>query len=424
MLTALLFALAGASALAAAALPRAAEGRPFSLPLVFLAAGVVLGLVPSVPEVDPVQHNDAVLNLTEVVVLVALMGAGLALDRPLGWKTWKTTWRLLVVAMPVTIAIVTLTGWALAGLPFATALLLGAALSPTDPVLAGDVQVGEPSDAEHGEDEVRFGLTSEAGLNDGAAFPVVLLAVALAGSHSLTRWALEDVLWRVGAGVVGGLLVGRLLGRLFFHARTSALRFAEHDADGFVALAVTFLAYGLTELVHGYGFVAVFVAACSIRAAERSHGYHATMHGFIEQIERLLTSWVLLLLGAALADGLLGALTWRGVLVGLVLLLVARPVGGLVALLGSRAGRRERTVIAVFGVRGIGSLFYLAYALGHADFPARELWATVGFTLVVSVVGHGLTASPAVARLDLLRNRRARRKRVRPTAEQIAREHV
>lgn len=420
----LLFALAGAAALLAAALPKAVEGRPFSLPLVFLGMGFVLGLIPGMPQVDPVDHPGVVIHLTEIVVIVALMGAGLALDRPAGWRTWGTTLRLIVVAMPLTIAIVALAGWAFAGLPAATALLLGAILAPTDPVLAGDVQVGEPTEDEHSEDEVRFGLTSEAGLNDGAAFPVVMLAVALTGSGSLVHWALEDVLIRIAVGIVGGVVVGRLLGRVFFRSSRESLRFAEHGTDGFVALAATFLAYGLTELAHGYGFVAVFVAACSIRAAERSHGYHATMHAFVEQIERLMTAWVLLLLGAALADGLLGPLTWGGAVTGLVLLLVARPVAGMVSLIGSPAGRRERWVIAIFGVRGIGSLFYLAYALEQADFPARPLWAVVGFVILVSVVGHGLTASPAVARLDLLRDRRARRRRRNPSVEDVAAEHV
>ncbi|NHC44397.1 cation:proton antiporter domain-containing protein [Motilibacter aurantiacus] len=425
----LIFALAGAGALLAAALPRVLEQRPFSLPLAFLAAGVVVGLLPvGLPELDPVEHGPFVEHAAEVVVIVSLMGAGLALDRPFAWRRWATTWRLLLIAMPVTIALVAWLGWAVAGLPAASALLLGAVLSPTDPVLAGDVQVGEPTDAEESEDEVRFALTSEAGLNDGLAFPFVMLAIALAGHGAVADrvggWAVEDLLVRVVVGVVGGLVVGRLLGRAFFRARANALRLSEH-ADGFVALAVTFLAYGVTELCHGYGFIAVFVAACSIRAAERSHGYHGVMHGFVEQVERLLTAWLLLLLGVAFADGLLGALTWQLALVGVLLVLVVRPLVGTLSLVGSPAGRRERVVVGVFGVRGIGSLYYLAYALESAAFPARELWAVVGFTVAFSVMLHGVTATPAVSHLDALRLRRARWwTRGTPSDEQVAREHV
>nr|WP_231134915.1 cation:proton antiporter [Motilibacter deserti] len=414
----------------AAALPRVLERRPFSLPLAFLAAGVGIGLLPvGLPELDPVEHGAFVEHAAEVVVIVALMGAGLALDRPFGWRRWSTTWRLLFVAMPVTIALVAWLGSAVAGLPLAAALLLGGVLSPTDPVLAGDVQVGEPSDAEESEDEVRFALTSEAGLNDGLAFPFVMLATAVAAHGGtlgawLGGWALDDLVLKTVLGVVGGLAVGRLLGRAFFRARRDTLRLSEH-ADGFVALAVTFLAYGVTEILHGYGFVAVFVAACSIRAAERSHGYHGVLHGFVEQVERLLTAWLLLLLGVAFADGLLEPLTWQLALVGVLLVLVVRPVVGVLSLLGTPAGRRERIVAGAFGVRGIGSLYYLAYALEAEEFPAAELWAAVGFTVAFSVVVHGLTATPVVSHLDELRLHRARRwTRGRPTDEQVAREHV
>ncbi|WP_432513329.1 cation:proton antiporter [Kineococcus sp. SYSU DK001] len=426
MLTFVLFSLAGFSALVAALLPRIVHSLPVSLPMAFLAGGVALGFVPGLPTVDPVEHSTATQHVTEIVVIISLMGAGLALDRPIGWGAWRSTWRLIVVAMPLTIALVALGAHLLAGLPLVAALLLGAVLAPTDPVLASDVQVGEPSDEEGAEDEVRFALTSEAGLNDGAAFPVVHLAVALAaagaavGWSDVGHWALEDVLLRGVVGVVGGLVIGKVLGALFFRSPLPSLRLAD-QAEGFTALAVTFLAYGLTELAHGYGFVAVFIAACTIRSAERAHGAHKVAHSFVEQIERMLTSWVLLLLGAALSDGLLAALTWQGALVGVLLIVVIRPLVGWVSLLGTPGGHRERLIIGVFGVRGIGSLFYLSYALAEeGTFPADPLWAVVGFTIALSVVVHGLTATPLVRRLDAARFRAA------PTdgAADVARTHL
>src|SRR4051794_30980518 len=194
------------------------------MPIAFLALGRPGFALPcGLPEPAPLAHPALTQHLTEVGVIVALMGAGLKIDRPLGGRRWASTWRLLVVAMPVTIAAMALLGWWWAGLVPATALLLGAALAPTDPVLAAEVQVGEPTGEEDSEDEVRFALTSEAGLNDGLAFPFVYAAIALAtvavtGGSWFGEWVLTDVLYKVAIGVAGGLFVGKLLGRLFFRA--------------------------------------------------------------------------------------------------------------------------------------------------------------------------------------------------------------
>jgi NhaP-type Na+/H+ or K+/H+ antiporter len=410
----LTYALAGGGALLAAALPRLVHGRPLNLPVAFLAGGVALFSLPlGLPDPDPIEHRALLEHAAELVVIVSLMGAGLALDRPVGWRRWSVTWRLLAVAMPLTIGLVALASSWLLGLSAAAALLLGAVLAPTDPVLAADVQVGEPADHDEAEeDEVRFALTSEAGLNDGAAFPFVHLAIVLAaaaaagGPADIAGWALEKVLWAGGIGIGAGLVIGRLMGRAFFHARVEKLRLSEH-ADGFVALGVTFLTYGLTELLGGYGFLAVFVAACSIRAAERSHGYHQVLHGFTEQVERLLTAWVLLLLGGAIAGGLLAPLGWREALIGVALVFLVRPVVAWLSLGGTRSGPLDRVVIAAYGIRGIGSIYYLAYAASHESFPVDQLWAVVGFTVALSVVVHGVTATPVIHRLDALRERRA-----------------
>ncbi len=403
-----IFTLAGFSALLAAMLPRILHGRPFSLPLVFLLVGVGLGFLPGLPAVDPLDHGVVVEHLTEVVVIIALMGAGLAIDRPVGWRRWASAWRLIAIAMPLTIALVAITGSVLGGLPLAAAVLLGAVMAPTDPVLAGDVQVGEPSDGTR-EAEARFAITAEAGLNDGAAFPAVYLALALAAAGGwggwFVGWALVDVVVRAAIGIAIGLALGWGLGWLFFRARQGFWRLPE-NVEGFTALAVTFLAYGLTQLATGYGFVAVFVAACAIRSVERSHGAHQVAHGFVEQVERMLTAWLVLLLGVAIADGLLAELTGGLAAVAVLLVMVFRPVVGWISLLGTPSGRRERVVIAFFGVRGIGSLYYLSYALENGEFPGPPLWSAVGFAVALSVVVHGLTATPVVRWLDAARERR------------------
>jgi NhaP-type Na+/H+ or K+/H+ antiporter len=381
------------------------------MPMVFLGVGAAVFAIFGLPAPDPRQHSSVALHLAELCVIVSLMGAGLALNRPVGRYRWATTWRLLGITMPLTIIVVTVLGSALLGLGAATALLLAAALAPTDPVLATEVQVAEPADdPDADEDEVRFALTSEAGLNDGLAFPFTYLAIAvsvagLAPQGWLFEWVAVDVLWRIAAGLAVGLGAGWLLRTLFFSAPSERFRLAEH-AEGFVALAATFLAYGTAELVEGYGFVAVFVCACTIRAAEKSHGYHRVLHSYVEQVERLLTVLVIFLLGGAAATGLLAGITWREILFAALVLVVVRPAASIVALLGGRGGPRERTAIAVFGVRGVGSIFYVAYGLGEGEFPmVTELWRVVALVVIGSILLHGISATPVMRRLDRIRER-------------------
>jgi sodium/hydrogen antiporter len=414
----ILFAAAGLAVFIAAVLPKLLRDMPFSMPMVFLGAGMAaFALIPTLPDPDPVVHSDFVLHISEVCVIISLMGAGLALDRPVGRKRWSTTWRLLGIAMPLCIIALTLLGLWFLGLGLGAALLVASSLAPTDPVLASEVQVGEPADHEEGtnkEDEVRFGLTSEAGLNDGLAFPFVYLAIAIsiAGSSPsawFPEWFGVDVLWRLAVGLLLGFLTGKVLARIFFSARTESLRLSNHS-EGFVALAATFLAYGVTEMIEGYGFIAVFVCAVTIRAAEHTHGYHRVLHSYVEQLERLMTVLILVLLGGAIARGLLEGIGWTEVLVALAFLLVVRPLAGWLGLLGGKTGPRERIALSFFGIRGIGSLYYLSYALGKGQFSdqAEWLWAFVGLVVALSIVIHGATTSPLMNRLDKLRAKKAR----------------
>jgi NhaP-type Na+/H+ or K+/H+ antiporter len=412
--SAFLFAGAGIATLAAALLPRLLGRAPISMPIVFLAAGVAaFALLPGLPDPDPAEHVETAVRLTEICVIVSLMGAGLALNRVVGWRSWSSTWRLLAITMPLSMLAVGVMGWAALGFGVAGAVLLAAALAPTDPVLASEVQVSEPlTDSEQDDDEARFALTSEAGLNDGLAFPFVYAAIAMslvgaAPAAWLPQWLVFDVLWRVGVGTLAGLAVGWLLGKLFFSRVGQRLNLT--STEGFVALAATFLAYGAAELAEGYGFVAVFVCACTIRAAEREHGYHAVLHQFIEQIERLLTVIVLVLLGGAIARGLFAEIGWAEVLIALAFLLVIRPVTGFIGLAGGKTGPRERAVIAFFGVRGVGSLYYVAYALQQGDFADGDrTFAIVSLVVVGSILLHGVAASPVMRLLDRKRSQVAR----------------
>ena len=388
-------------------LPMVLRELPLSLPMFCIAFGFVAFSLSVGDTPSPLAYPRTAERLTELVVIVALTGAGLKLDRPLRWRTWALTWRLLGFAMPLSILGIGLVGHWLLGLGAAAAVLLGAALAPTDPVLAADVQVGPPPSGE--EDEVRFTLTAEAGLNDGLAFPFVNLAVAMAGVGAAPEfWAWDwfrlDVLWKLGAGILAGWVIGRLLGWLTFHMPNRAR--LSRTGDGFVALGATFLAYGLTELVHGYGFLAVFVAALAMRDAERQHDYHDRLHDFAEQTERLLMMVLLVLFGGALAGGLLAPLSWAGATAALVFVFLVRPAAGLLSLIGTTRPLAERAAIAFFGIRGLGSFYYLAFAANAAAFPEMpELWAVVGLTVLISVGLHGVTVTPAMRWLDARRRR-------------------
>lgn len=396
-------------------LPMVLRRMPLSLPIFCLGIGALLAYspFPLLPQLNPLDSRLFAERLTEIVVIVALMGAGLKIDRPIGWRRWATTWRLLGIAMPLTIgAIAVLSSWVL-GLGLASALLLGASLAPTDPVLASDIQVGPPRTGE--EDEVRFALTSEAGLNDGASFPFVHLAIALAlaaksGESVLAHWVGIDVLWRSAAGVVVGWGAGRLFGFLSFRLRSRSLA---RTRDGFVALGMTATVYGMTQLIGGYGFVAVFLAAIAFRDSEREHDFHEQLHDFAEQIERLLMMVLLVCLGSIAASGeLLAEVNWHIVVVVAVVLAVIRPAIGWLSLLGSRHTALESIAIAVFGIRGLGSIYYLAYATGLADFEGNgTLWATVLLIVIVSVVVHGIAVTPTMRLIDLHRTKTERQSR-------------
>jgi len=399
-----ILALTGAGLLIAlvAWLPIALKRLPLSLPIICIGIGAALFSIPQVTLSPlPMDHPEVTERFTEFVVIIALMGAGLKIDRVFHFRHWAVTWRLLAVTMPLSIAAIALLGvWG--GLPWVAALLLAASLAPTDPVLAADVQVGPPKTGD--EDEVRFGLTSEAGLNDGLAFPFVHLAIALAlaaqsGEPWLMDWLTYNVVWEIAVGVVGGWLVGRLFGWLTFRIDSDSK--LARTGDGLIAIAATFLSYGLTEMLHCYGFLAVFITALTLRHAHREHEFQREMHDVTEQVERLAMMVLLLVFGGALVSGLLAPLTWVDAAIAAAVLLVVRPVAGLIGLIGVKTTRSEKLTLAFFGIRGVGSIYYVAYALNHAAFPqADRLWAIVGLIILFSILLHGLTVTPIMRGLD------------------------
>ena len=403
-----LLAVFGAVVLLTAWMPLLLRRLPLSLPIICMGIGALLSISPisSTIDTNPLESRLLTERLTELVVIVSLMGAGLKLDRPVGWSRWNVTWRLLAISMPLTIFAIGIIGWMWLGLGLASALLLGAVLAPTDPVLASDVQVGPPRTGDT--DEVRFALTSEAGLNDGLAFPFVYLAVAIASASTLNiavigDWLLLDVVWRISIGLLIGWAGGRSIAALLFRFSDSTR--ISQTGDGFVALGVTCLVYGVTELAEGYGFLAVFVAAVSLRAVEAGHEYHLKLHEFSEQIERLLMMVLLVCFGAAMAEGsIFAALNWKIAVAAAAIVFLVRPITGWIGLLGFSAPVRDRSVIAFFGIRGLGSFYYLAYALGAADFKERgTLWTTLCCVVLLSIIIHGITVTPVMQRLEKAR---------------------
>lgn len=388
-------------------LPLALKRLPLSLPIICVAIGAALFSTPHLPlEPLPTLYPEVTERFTEFVMIIALMGAGLKIDRLFNFRHWNVTWRLLAITMPLSIGAILLLGiWI--GLPVVAALLLAASLAPTDPVLASDIQVGPPKSG--GEDLVRFGLTSEAGLNDGFAFPFVHLAIALClaaatGEPWLADWLTYNVFWEISVGVVGGWLVGRAFGWLTFHM-PSDTRLAK-TGDGMIAIAATFVSYGVTEMLQSYGFLSVFVTALAIRHAHRDHDFQRDMHDLTEQVERLAMMVLLLLFGGALVSGVLSPLGWSDVFLALAILLIVRPLAGLIGMIGFQAPMREKLTLSFFGIRGVGSIYYLAYGFNHAPFEGAErLWSIVGLIVLFSVLLHGLTVTPIMRRLDVSRGR-------------------
>ena len=394
---------------------------PLTSAMFYLAAGLALGpLGAAMLDVDVVRDARLLERFTELAVIVSLFTAGLKLRLPLTDARWRPAILMASVGMVITVAGIAAAGVYLLGLSLAAAVLLGAVLAPTDPVLASDVQVEDADDSE----TVRFGLTGEAGLNDGTAFPFVMLALGLFGLHEMgpfgARWLGVDVLWAIGAGLLTGTLCGSLIGRLVLY-----LRRVHREAvgmDDFLALGLIALSYGLALLIHSYGFLSVFAAGLALRRIEREHSggeaprdvqaaaetgeedaatdpdkAHAYMAqavlAFNERLERIGEVAVVLVLGTMLTT-----VSWSRIPLWFLPLvfLVIRPAATFASLPGSPLRTSQRAFISWFGVRGVGSIYYLAFAIAHgvAGPEARVVSDLVLAVIAVSIVVHGVSVTP------------------------------
>jgi NhaP-type Na+/H+ or K+/H+ antiporter len=380
--------------------------RAFSASLIYLGLGALAAAGIAALEIgwlDPVEDAGTLEHVTEAAVVMALFSAGLKLDRPLRPRNWGSVARLLAVAMPITIALIALLGGWLLGLSLAAALLLGAVLAPTDPVLAGDIGVGPPGDED--EHEPNFALTAEAGLNDGLAFPFVLAAFLVAeegGTGWLGKWLVADVVYAIAVAVALGAGIG-------LAAAWSVKRLRSRDMlmgtfDGFHAIATALVIFGCTEIAGGYGFLAAFAGGIAFRRYEADHEVNHTVHEGAERMEKLLELTVILALGSMLTLEGLGTPGWEGWLLAVLLIVLVRPLSCLLALGRSRLDHPgDKAFVAWFGVRGVGSLYYLAAAVGAGVLGAAEqqlvVWTGIAAVLL-SIVVHGITAGPSLRRLQ------------------------
>ena len=411
-----MFVLFGVGLMLAVALEKKLARSILPMPILYVGVGFIVFSLPlGLPDLNPVSDTLDALSVeyvTEFIVIASLAAAGIAIDRPVTWRNWRQIWPLLLFAMPISILCVALLGWWALGLAPASAILLGAALAPTDPVLARSVQVGPPGEGER--HDVRFSLTAEAGLNDGLAFPFTYLAIAAIGMGSLGLWTLEwfavDFVWRILAGTAMGFVIGRLGAWYVFEREVDGPADDDEEADpnsaystseGLIVLGILLVSYGAAELIEGYGFIAVFVSAVTARQRENASRYHKMSHHFIDQIENIVLVAVLLGFGGMLADGVLAALTWPAALVGLALILIIRPISGLLAEWFSPMPWPGKFAVAFLGIRGMGSIYYLSYGQNHGDFPEIDLlWATLSFTILASIVIHGASAGRLIALVE------------------------
>lgn len=402
----------GLALLGIAVLPLIVSERSVSMPIFFAGFGMLIFAAPfgfSPP--DPLEQGHTAERLAELGVIIALMAVGLKIDRPVGLKAWSSTWRLLAITMPLSIGAAAFLGWWLVGFLAPTAILLGAVIAPTDPVLASEVQVKEPGASEeeesgpdeaNREDEVRFALTSEAGLNDGLAFPFTNLAIAvalvgIAPSNWIGEWLLIDVFYKIIVGVLVGWATGWVIARIIFTTMPETQ--IAQSVQGIEAVAGTLITYGLTELAGGYGFIAVFVAAIAIRSYERSHEYNESLHRVTELSEQILMALIMVFFGGAVVGGLLAPLTTEAIIAAVLIVFLVRPLAGAIGFIGFDRNWTERATISFFGIRGIGTFYYLAHGLNEAAFADADLlWALAGAIVLLSIVCHGITATPVIAR--------------------------
>lgn len=433
---------------------------PVSTSLIYLVIGIALSPAGfNVAAIDFESNKVYLEKLTEVAVIISLFVGGLKLRLPLKNKAWRAAFRLALPVMFFSIVGIAVFSHYAFGFGWATAILLGALLAPTDPVLASTVSVDSAND----KDRMRYGLSGEAGFNDGMAFPFVIFALLMLENGGIGDWiggwALHRLFWAVPAGLLIGYVLGLGVGYL-------AIRLRNHHRDSsapndFLALALIALSYVSAEFIGAWGFLAVFAAGLGLRRAEiktvienpigdDSKVYEnlakiaAEKNGQIENeddeishlpaenlvdvgreeqameepavaagivvseaisfgvtIERLAEFFLVLIVGICIWN----YWDWRAVPLALVFFFVIRPVLTQIFLIKTPTGKWQRIMLGWFGIRGIGSIYYLAYALNHGlKTNAKDLISLVISIIALSILLHGLSAQPILKRYEAALN--------------------
>lgn len=369
------------------------ERLPLSYSIIYLLVGVLLSpygfnLIQLRPDTEFLER------LTEFVVIVSLFSCGLKMNRPLNLWAWNSTVRLIGLLMPISIFAIAAVGhWGL-GMTWAGAVLLGAILAPTDPVLASEVQLNHPGDR----DELRFGLTSEGGLNDALAFPFVYFGLHWLKDSNLENWfrdwVIVDLFWAIAAGLGMGIIVAR--GVVWIDKRVRKFIAVDSLMENFIALSIILITYALTEIVNGYGFLAVFVAGIVTQRSYHDPEKQFSQLEFTETIEKLMEVGTILLLGSLLRVEPVLKFLPQALLVAGALIFIIRPLGAWISTVGESYSPMRRWLFGWFGIRGVGSLYYLFYALGEGlkgDIGEQIAWITF-ITITISVVIHGTSSTP------------------------------
>jgi NhaP-type Na+/H+ or K+/H+ antiporter len=391
-----LLALALALAVGVAALSRQEEGA-FSAAMIYVLLGAVgavgLSLLDIAP-FDPVADHRVVQRISELALAVAVFSAGLTVEYHVRRRSIVSVAVLLGVVMPLTVAAIALFGYYAMGLSFGAAVLLGAVLAPTDPVLAGDLGLPPPGSDPVG--EPRFSLHTEAAINDGLGSPFVVLGLFAAtqgGTSWIGEWVWSDVLYAVGVATLIGAVLGTAGAWLFRRAQARGLLIG--GLDGFAAIALILFIYGLAEFAGTYGLIALFAAGVTFRRYEFEHVVNARVHHGSEVAGTLLELLVLLLLGSMLTWSGLGEPGISGWLLAPLIVFLIRPVLVMASSGPGLASLRERMFLAFFGVRGVAALFYAAIVAGSGALSAEEtrvvIWTTI-VCVIVSIFIHGATA--------------------------------
>jgi NhaP-type Na+/H+ or K+/H+ antiporter len=426
MTNAMWFLLIGFLMLSRGFAPTFLSRLPVTSAIAYFLVGLALGPAGfNIFYFDPLEESATLEVLTEIAVLISLFSAGVKMPVPFRWSYWQPPLRLAWVSMIITVGLITAFAYLALGLPLGAGILLGAVLAPTDPVLATDVQSRHPGDS----DQLRFTLTGEAGMNDGTAFPFVMLGLGLLGLHEIGefggKWLFVDVIWATVAAIVIGVAGGAAVAHISWKLRGKEQKYAL--LDDLVGLGLIGIVYGLSVILHAWGFLAVFFAAVALRQAElslaRKVGVKPELLNadvaepiessgkpqaepppivsnealvFKEHLERLSELMLVILLGSMLFAGFWN---WRTVSLALFVFLVARPLSVFVGLIGTDTSWRIRSISGWFGVRGIGSLYYLMFAIQHGlpEYLARDLVQLTLIVITLSILVHGISAKPLLS---------------------------